>query len=84
MKILLFSIILIVYLVVGFIVCGIFDDQLGGPDLAIAFIWPVFLIGIILFAVPSLCYQFGCWLYQFGCQLAEKFETWRNKTNDKK
>lgn len=77
MELLLFSIILIVYLAVGFIVSG-------DPDLMIVFLWPVFLIAEILFAVPSLCYQFGCWLYRFGCQLDEKFETWRNKTNDKK
>ena len=83
MELLLFSIILIVYLAVGFIICGIFDDRIGGPDLAIAFLWPAFLIVIIVFAVPSLCYKFGCWLYQFGCQLAEKFETRRNKSNDK-
>lgn len=83
MELLLFSIILIVYLAVGFIICGIFDDRICGPDLAIAFLWPAFLIVIIVFGVPSLCYQLGCWLYQFGCQLAEKFETWRNKSNDK-
>lgn len=83
MELLLFSIILIVYLAVGFIVCGIFGYRVGGSDLAIVFLWPGFLIAAILFGVPSLCYKFGCWLYQFGCRLAEKFETWRNKSNDK-
>ena len=84
MELLLFISIVITYLAVVFIICGIFDDRIGGPDLAIAFLWPAFLIVIIVFGVPSLCYHFGCWLYQFGCQLDEKFETWRNKTNDKK
>lgn len=76
MELLLFISIVIAYLVVGFIVCGILDDQVGGPDLATAFLWPAFLIVIIVFGVPSLCYQ-------FGCQLAEKFETWKNKSNDR-
>lgn len=84
MKVLLISIIVIAYLAVGFIICGIFDDRMGGPSLAIAFVWPAFLIATLIFGVPSLCYMFGCWLYQFGCRLSDRFEAWRNKTNDKK